>query len=217
MTVHIFLRSVLALCARVFSTRAVFLVVTALLATIALVLSGFDWLYYVYTRSSVIWALLIPVAPLGFFVPLLTPPLLWSVGYFFQKPHLKTLAFLIAEAELAAWLISSGLKGLTGRIHPELTTSLTALDTSRVFNIGFLKEGIFWGWPSSHTAVAFAGATIIQRLYPRTWWASIATVYAWYIGIGVSATIHWFSDFVAGALVGRAVGLSARHTIDKHH
>jgi len=28
-----------------------------------------------------------------------------------------------------------------------------------------------------------------------------------YIGFGVSMTIHWFSDFVAGALVGTADGI----------
>ena len=30
--------------------------------------------------------------------------------------------------------------------------------------------------------------------------------YALYIGIGVSMTIHWFSDFAAGAFIGTAIG-----------
>ena len=35
----------------------------------------------------------------------------------------------------------------------------------------------------------------------------MAVTYALYIGIGVSMTIHWFSDFVAGALIGTIVGV----------
>ena len=35
-----------------------------------------------------------------------------------------------------------------------------------------------------------------------------ALLYAFYIGIGVSLSIHWFSDFAAGALIGTAIGIS---------
>ena len=34
----------------------------------------------------------------------------------------------------------------------------------------------------------------------------MAITYALYIGIGVSMTIHWFSDFAAGAIVGSVIG-----------
>jgi len=34
-----------------------------------------------------------------------------------------------------------------------------------------------------------------------------ALAYAFYIGIAVSMTIHWFSDFVAGAIIGTVIGL----------
>ena len=33
-----------------------------------------------------------------------------------------------------------------------------------------------------------------------------ALLYAFYVGIGVSLSIHWFSDFIAGALIGTAIG-----------
>jgi hypothetical protein len=33
-----------------------------------------------------------------------------------------------------------------------------------------------------------------------------AITYALYIGLGVSMTIHWFSDFSAGAVLGTAIG-----------
>ena len=31
--------------------------------------------------------------------------------------------------------------------------------------------------------------------------------YAFYVGIGVSATIHWFSEFAAGGIFGTLVGV----------
>jgi F0F1-type ATP synthase assembly protein I len=34
----------------------------------------------------------------------------------------------------------------------------------------------------------------------------LAIAYALYVGIGVSMTIHWFSDFVAGAIIGTMIG-----------
>ena len=32
--------------------------------------------------------------------------------------------------------------------------------------------------------------------------------YAFYIGISVSMTIHWFSDFAAGAIIGTVIGIT---------
>jgi membrane-associated phospholipid phosphatase len=34
----------------------------------------------------------------------------------------------------------------------------------------------------------------------------VAILYAFYVGLGVSMTIHWFSDFVAGAIIGSVIG-----------
>jgi len=46
-------------------------------------------------------------------------------------------------------------------------------------------------------------------LYPRSKVVRcVAPLYALYIGVGVSMTIHWFSDFVAGAIFGAAIGIT---------
>jgi len=39
----------------------------------------------------------------------------------------------------------------------------------------------------------------------RLGWLALA--YACYIGLGVSMTIHWFSDFAAGAIIGTVIGV----------
>ena len=95
-------------------------------------------------------------------------------------------------------------KAFTGRAHP---THNVGADISHVFHFGFLRGGVFWGWPSSHTTIAFAMAVTVFTLYPKQRWLGLlAILYAFYVGIGVSMTIHWFSDFVAGAIIGSVIG-----------
>lgn len=80
-------------------------------------------------------------------------------------------------------------------------------DYSGDFRFGLLRGGIYEGWPSSHTATAFAMATTLMELYPEnTTIKYCGWVYASLIGLGVSTNIHWFSDAVAGALIGYAIG-----------
>jgi membrane-associated phospholipid phosphatase len=81
-------------------------------------------------------------------------------------------------------------------------------DTSHGFQFSFLKGGVFWGWPSSHTTVTFAMTVCLITLYPKNkMFVFIALLYAFYIGLGVSMTIHWFSEFVAGAIIGSVIGM----------
>jgi membrane-associated phospholipid phosphatase len=49
--------------------------------------------------------------------------------------------------------------------------------------------------------------TALIGLYPDNNAIKIGGLtYATLIGVGVSTNIHWFSDFVAGALIGYAIG-----------
>ena len=55
--------------------------------------------------------------------------------------------------------------------------------------MAFLRGGVFWGWPSSHTTIAFAMAVTILMLFPKQKWVGyMAITYALYIGLGVSTT-----------------------------
>ena len=108
-------------------------------------------------------------------------------------------------------LISSFYKALTGRPGPRHFTG-PIIDASREFRFGFLRGGVFWGWPSSHTTVAFAMAIAIWKLFDSKVVRLIALCLAFYIGMGVSLTIHWFSDFVAGAIIGAVIGRTAGDT-----
>jgi hypothetical protein len=49
-------------------------------------------------------------------------------------------------------------------------------------------------------------AVTIFTLFPKHRWVGyVAMAYAFYVGIGVSMTIHWFSDFSAGAIIGTVI------------
>lgn len=117
-------------------------------------------------------------------------------------------AYAAAQAAVIGLAISSFYKALTGR--PGLRHAAhSMIDTSREFRFGFLRGGIFFGWPSSHTTVAFAIGLALWSLYRESKAARYAALlYAFYVGIGVSMTIHWFSDFVAGAIIGTVIGLT---------
>ncbi len=111
----------------------------------------------------------------------------------------------LGQAAIDAAVITSVLKAFTGRVGPQ--HNLEQNDYSKDFRFGFLRGGIYQGWPSSHTATAFAMATALIGLYPDNTAIKIGGLtYATLIGVGVSTNIHWLSDFVAGALIGYAIG-----------
>ena len=179
----------------------------AIVLTYVCVVSGLDWWYFGATRSRLIFDLAFPAALLGFFVPVFLPLGIYFFGALRRSPTLKKAGSALVQAGILGSVISSLYKAFTGRPHPELITHLGNADLSRIFDFGLLKGGIFFGWPSSHTAVAFAMTTALIVLFPRRKLViALALIYAFYIGLGVSVTIHWFSDFLAGAIIGTVIG-----------
>lgn len=174
--------------------------------TLLIVGSGFDWVYFKATRPFALY--LFPAVILGWRVPVLFPIASYIVGSVRKDMRAICSAYSTAQAAIIGLLISSFYKAFTGR--PGLRHSaLTLVDTSREFHFGFLKGGVFFGWPSSHTTVAFAMSAAIWTLYSSSKVARyVALLYALYTGVGVSMTIHWFSDFVAGAIIGTAIGMT---------
>ena len=81
-----------------------------------------------------------------------------------------------------------------------------------------MERGVFDGWPSGHTTVAFAMSVAFLYVLPRNKkWQIFFLAYAVYIGLGVGVTIHWISDAFAGALIGTAVGRAVGiHAKNKH-
>ena len=171
-----------------------------------MVSSGFDWMYFRATRPFARY--LFPAVILGWRVPVVFPIALYIIGSIRKDLRTVCTAFSTAQAAVIGLLISSFYKAFTGR--PGLRYSArTLVDSSQEFHFGFLRGGVFFGWPSSHTTIAFAMAATVWTLYPSSKAARYGVLlYALYIGVGVSMTIHWFSDFVAGAIIGTVIGFT---------
>lgn len=104
--------------------------------------------------------------------------------------------FPVAAAGLAG-LLAEGLKLLIRRQRP--------IDTDGAYRfLAFAEhtwDSSMFGLPSSHAAVAFAGAFALTRLWPRVG----LVVVPWAIGCGltrVSVGQHFLSDIAGGAIVG---------------
>jgi len=189
-----------------FRGRMIIWHVAAITLTFILVTSGFDWLYFCSTRSHDLRLAMFPAVIIGQFIPMTLPLILLLAGGTARNAVMTRAGWAIGQAAFLGWFIASLYKAFTGRPHPPHTL---AWDTSHLFQFGFMRGGVFWGWPSSHTTVAFAVSVTLFTLFPQKRWQGIAAIiYAFYIGIGVSMTIHWFSDFAAGAIIGTVIGIT---------
>lgn len=181
----------------------------AIILTAILALSGFDWAYFVYLNGSLVQKIFFPAVILGSLLPLVVPLLMFAVNRSRKKLKNLNTAYAIGQAALLGLILSSAFKAVTGRAHPpDLFMGTAGADMSRIFQFGFWRAGVFWGWPSTHTTIAFAMAVALFILYPKNKAVRFgAVLYAFYIGIGVSMSIHWFSDFAAGVIIGTIIGI----------
>jgi membrane-associated phospholipid phosphatase len=200
----------------IFSGRNLLWHAAAIALTILIVASGGDWAYYRSTRAGTLFVLARPALGLGMLMPVLWPLAILVTGLASNNRCLTTTAWALGQASLLGYLITSCYKAITGRRPPPFHGHVGTLalggagltDSSHGFQFGFLKGGIFWGWPSGHTTVAFSMALCLIMLYPKNKVIVFcALVYAFYVGLAVSVTIHWFSEFAAGALIGSVIGM----------
>ena len=191
---------------RIYTGRSLALQLLAAFLTYVIVTTGFDWLYFTSVRNPTLNTIFFPALPGGFLLPVLLPTVLLMLGAITKKQKTTLFGLAIAEAAFLGWFVSSFYKAFTGRVQPDLHN--LSIDSSHSFHFGFLEHGIFWGWPSSHTAVAFAIAFASLVLLSKKNKAArtFMLAYALYVGLGVSLSIHWFSEFVAGAIIGSVIG-----------
>ena len=183
----------------------------AIVLTALIVLSGFDWYFFTISRAPILRSLVFPAIIAGAFLPIMIPLGLLLIGKVTKDRAMRVAAWGIGQAALYGWILSAVYKSLTGRIPPILLGQSEHIgeDISRLFQFGFMRGGVFWGWPSSHTTVAFAMAAALYMMFPKNKILYIsAFAYALYVGLGISVSIHWFSEFAAGMIFGTVVGLA---------
>jgi membrane-associated phospholipid phosphatase len=189
----------------------------AFVFTYILVVTGFVWTYFNYFHASWIYPYMIWAGLVGFAIPVFLPIILLIVGRVRKNSQIKNTGYALAQAAFLGWCFSSFYKVFSGRVAPPgFNQSLIGEDISRLFKIGIYRGGIFWGWPSSHTTVAFAVSVTLLVLFSENKWVKLlAWIFALYVGIGASMTFHWFSDFAAGVIFGTLIGLTVGQTFKK--
>jgi len=194
--------------ARIFSGYNLLWHLVAIVLTYALVASDFDWRYLQLTRSFELRFFLFPAVILGGIIPLFGILTFYAASAIRKNTRAINTAYALGQAALLGLFISDFYKAFTGRVGPPgFLTQDFVTDISHGFRFGFLRRGIFFGWPSTHTTIAFAMAIALFTLYPKNKPVRyLVIIYALYVGLGVSMTIHWFSDFAAGAVIGSVIG-----------
>jgi len=144
--------------------------VVAIVLTVILVMSGLDWRYFLATRNPVLRSWMFPAVHIGGLLPLALPLILFAIGIIARNARAISAGWAVGQAELLGSLVSSACKAVTGRAHPAHSIGV---DMSHVFHFGWLRGGVFWGWPSSHATIAFAMAVTVFTLWPKRRWLDL--------------------------------------------
>jgi len=153
-------------------------------------------------------SVLTPVAGMAFYM----------AGRHKKDPELLGLGSALLQTQIIASMTVGLLKGITGRPHPDPNSGEDMKKMSRTFRFGFLRGGLFWGWPSGHAASTMALVSTLTAYYPDNAWIKFGgAALMGYTILGVSAVgggrMHWFSDAVAASFMAYAIG----HTVGGYY
>jgi membrane-associated phospholipid phosphatase len=148
---------------------------------------------------------------IGYVVPVITPVITYTIGRVINDEKLQIAGLALVQSLLLTVAIQTPLKMITGRTLPGIVAEFDHTRNSRTDNFSgefnWFNNDFIGGWPSGHTANAFAAAAAISEIYKDNLWLKIGVYsYAAFIGFGVTLDVHWASEALAGALIGYAVG-----------
>jgi membrane-associated phospholipid phosphatase len=141
-------------------------------------------------------------------------------GFLFKNDKMKTTTLLASQAYITGGLVESVLKYLSGRTRPTFYDPNTIAKPT--FKGPFAKSVDYTGartnssFPSGHTTVAFAAATVFALEYHnRPWIPIFAYSTATLIGLSrITENKHWTTDVFVGAALGYLVG---RQVVNNYH
>jgi membrane-associated phospholipid phosphatase len=182
------------------------------LGTWAFIETGLDWEWRnIAYENDWLSSCGIPGLYIGYVVPWLAPIATYITGRFIKNEKLQITGLALTQSLIFTIGIQSIFKMTTGRALPGIVNELDHTRSSRMddfsgefnwFNMNFIG-----GWPSGHTANAFAAAATIAEIYYDNIPLKIGVyTYAALMGFGKSVSVHWVSEVAAGALIGYAIG-----------
>lgn len=182
------------------------------LSTAVIAASGTDYYVHKFFNENEDYGIPArPVIRMAQYFPFAISGSLYAYGKLGKDNEAVGASFAVLQSTVIAFAYNSLLKAVTGRPHPNWRNEDDLYDLSRTFRFGFLRGGIFWGWPSGHTSSTMAVVAALTNFYPEKTWLKIAGYsYAAYMIFAVSSLnrggMHWFSDAVAAALMAYAIG-----------
>jgi membrane-associated phospholipid phosphatase len=142
-------------------------------------------------------------------------------GIIFKKEKMLTTTLLATQAYITGSALENVLKLISGRTRPN--TYFNGLEAEPKFLGPFSKTGtdingkkVYSSFPSGHTTVVFAAATVFAKEYhDKPFIPIIAYSVATLVGLSrVAENAHWTTDIVAGAALGY---LSGRLIVNNYH
>lgn len=162
------------------------------------------------------------VTKFGGFYEVYTLAALGSYGFIFKNEKIKTTTFLASQAYLTGGAMENILKFIAGRQRPSYYNP-SSKESEPTFHGPFFKNGtdingkrINASFPSGHTTVAFAAATVYAMEYRDTKWVPIVSYSAAsLIGLSrITENKHWTTDVLVGATLGYLCG---RQVVNNYH
>jgi membrane-associated phospholipid phosphatase len=193
-----------------FSGSRAVLHLSALAGTLLIVESGLDAkVHNFFVRNTFFENVSHYAVRWGTYFPVILGGGLFGSGLIGGSSELASAGGAVLQASLLALCTTTALKALTGRPGPE-PVIYDDKEASSVFRFGFLRGGVFHGWPSGHVTANMAAVTSLLSFYDKTWLNIAGGAYLGYLFLSVvshgRSSMHWFSDAVAGALMGYAIG-----------
>jgi membrane-associated phospholipid phosphatase len=192
--------------------------------TAALISSGFDWKWNrMAWNNSTITKLGTPFIYTGYYVPVAADAIIYAGGLIAKNSGAQITAMALTQAHMITGLLQETIKMTSGRATPGLVNAMDQRRSNRTSNFSAVFNPMdmngLGGWPSGHTANAFAAAAVIACLYPHNYWFQVGMwTYASLTALGLSVSGHWASDCLAGMLLGigsgYTVGRSYRNLLD---
>ena len=186
---------------------------SAAAGTVGFVQSGTDTrIHNYFVRNSEFSPYTIPVIWGGYILPVIASSGFLTYGLAADSYEPYKVGCIIAQSTILSFGYQSIFKLVTGRVQPDSFTYSTDKE-SKDFRFGFNKGGIDFGWPSGLMIINTSSLVALQTVYPKNKVLKYGSQ-AWltYALISISAhekgKLAWFSDGVAGTIMGIAIGRS---------
>lgn len=143
-----------------------------------------------------------------------------AYGYIFKKPKMVTTTLLATQAYITGAAIENVVKFLSGRTRPSSYNYGTSAEPKFLGPISKSKDAngkkLYSSFPSGHTTVVFAAATVFAKEYSdKPIIPIIAYSGATLVGLSrIVENAHWTTDVIAGAALGY---LSGRLIVNNYH